>query len=216
MKARVHNVLSYSFALIVFVLMIGWRMQVQGSSLSLNAKLGALLWCAHFLRRTLESAFVHRYSKPRILPGDYLTEYIYYWGFGTWIAWSLAATTHHAPAFAQQIAGLAVFVLAEAGNARAHWMLRNLRAARTSEKSIPRGFLFEWISCPHYLCEILSWVGFNLLTQTIAGALFMLVGAGILGAWAHTRHVAYKKAFTGEAGSELYPVRRRALLPCLF
>jgi very-long-chain enoyl-CoA reductase len=202
MKPRLHNILSYSGALLVFLLVLGWRAQVQGNGLSLNAELAALLWCAHFLRRTLESAFVHRYGKPRIL--------------GAWIAWSVAAATHRAPSFPGQIAGSALFVLAEAGNARAHWMLRNLRRVGTNERAIPRGFLFEWVSCPHYSCEILSWLGFNLVTQTIAGALFMLVGAGILGVWAHTRHVAYKKEFTGEAGSELYPARRRALVPGLF
>ena len=89
-------------------------------------------------------------------PGDYLTEYVYYWGFAAWIAWSVAAPAHRAPPFAEQMAGLFLFVLAEAGNARAHVMLRLLRPAGTNQKRIPRGFLFEWISCPHYACEITS------------------------------------------------------------
>ncbi len=181
-----------------------------------GAGLATLLWSAHFLRRTWESAFVHRYSKPRIGPGDYLTEYVYYWGFAAWIAWSVTTRSQHAPLVFVQVLGLGLFVLAEAGNARAHRMLRELRAPFGREKHIPRGWLFRRVSCPHYLFEILSWVGFNLVTQTWAGVAFMLVGAGILGAWAHTRHVAYRRQFDGQDGREKYPDQRRALIPFLF
>jgi very-long-chain enoyl-CoA reductase len=214
LRPRVHNVLSYSVTLLVFWAVLLWR--TRGVGFSAQAMLAAALWTAHFLRRTLESAFVHRYSKPRIGPGDYLTEYLYYWGFAAWIAWSVTALSHRGPALGVQAAGLVVFALAELGNARAHVILRNLRVAGSSEKRIPRGFLFEWLSCPHYLCEILSWAGFNLATQTLSGLAFMLVGAGILGAWAHARHVAYKKEFGAESGREPYPTKRRALLPGVF
>jgi very-long-chain enoyl-CoA reductase len=213
MRPRVHNVVSYSVTLLVFFAVLAWR--ARGAALSLNASLGAALWASHFLRRTLESAFVHRYSKPSVGAADYLSEYLYYWGFAAWIAWSLAAPSHRAPALGVQGLGLALFVLAEAGNARAHVILRSLRAPGTRDKRIPRGFLFEWVSCPHYLCEILSWVGFNLVTTTLAGLAFLIVGAGILGAWAHTRHVAYRKEFAAGTG-ERYPAKRRALLPGVF
>src|SRR6478609_7062415 len=214
MRPRVHNVVSYSGALLVFWAVLGWR--ARAVAVPFSAGLAAVLWSVHFVRRSLESAFVHRYSKPSIAAADYLTEYVYYWGFGAWIAWSVTAPTERPPLLSLQVLGLAWFVLAEAGNARAHLMLRALRTPGGREKPIPRGFLFETVSCPHYLFEILSWVGFNLVTQTWAGLAFMLVGAGILGSWAHTRHVAYRKEFDGVDGRELYPARRRALLPFVF
>ena len=77
MRPRVHNVLSYSVALTVFWAVLAWRSPGL-ASLSSQAWLAAALWSAHFARRSLESAFVHRYSKPSIGAGDYLTEYIYY------------------------------------------------------------------------------------------------------------------------------------------
>jgi len=214
MKPRVHNVLSYSVTLLVFWVVLGFR--TRGAEPSVTAQVATVLWSVHFLRRTFESAFVHRYGKPSVGPGDYLTEYVYYWGFAAWIAWSVTAPTEHAPPFALQMVGLAVFCLAEAGNARAHVMLRMLRAPGTTEKRIPRGFLFEWVSCPHYACEIATWIGFNLVTGTLAGCAFMLVGAGILAAWAHARHAAYRKEFDGREGRALYPESRRALLPFVF
>ena len=214
MRPRVHNVVSYGGALLVFWGVFAWRL--SGLAVSSTAVLAAALWSAHFVRRTLESAFLHRYSKPSIGPSDYLTEYVYYWGFGAWIAWAVTRTTQPGPLVSAQVAGLLLFIVAESGNARAHRLLRDLRAPGGREKQIPRGFLFGRVSCPHYLFEILSWVGFNLVTQTWAGVAFMLVGAGILGAWAHARHVAYRKEFDGQDGRGKYPDQRRALIPFVF
>src|SRR6187431_192796 len=214
MRPRVHNIISYKGALFVFWGVLAWR--ARGLGLSFTAGLATALWSLHFARRIWESAFVHRYSKPSIGPGDYLTEYAYYWGFGAWIAWSVSASPQRAPLVSLQVLGLGLFALAEAGNARAHLTLRALRAPGGRERQIPRGFLFQRLSCPHYLCEILSWLGFNLVTQTWAGVAFMLVGAGILGAWAHTRHAAYRKEFDGREGRALYPAERQALIPFLF
>lgn len=214
MRPRVHNLVSYSGALLVFWGVLAWR--ARGLGVSFTAGLAAALWSLHFLRRSWESAFVHRYSKPRIGPGDYLTEYVYYWGFAAWIAWSVSAPAQRAPLLSAQVFGLALFVLAEAGNAHAHRQLRALRTPGGRERQIPRGLLFQRLSCPHYACEILAWVGFTLLTQVWAALAFSLVGAGILGAWAHTRHMAYRKEFDGRDGREAYPAERRALIPFVF
>jgi len=213
-KPRTHNLLSYSVTLLVFWSVLAFR--TRGAEPGPLVIVSAVLWSVHFLRRTFESAFVHRYGKPSIAPGDYLLEYLYYWGFGAWIAWSITAPERHAPPFVLQMVGLALFCLAEAGNARAHVMLRVLRAPGTTQKRIPRGFLFEWVSCPHYACEIATWLGFAFVTGTIAACAFALAGAGILGAWAHARHVAYRQDFDGKNGRELYPRARRALVPFLF
>jgi len=214
MRPRVHNLVSYTGALLVFWSVLGLRGRTLG--LSLTAGMASALWSAHFVRRSWESAFVHRYSKPRIAASDYLTEYVYYWGFAAWIAWSVTAPREAAPHTGLQAAGLALFVVAEAANAHAHRVLRDLRAPGGQERLIPRGPLFQRLSCPHYFFEIASWAGFNLVTGTWAGVAFMLVGAGILGAWAHTRHVAYRQQFDGRDGREKYPVERRALIPFLF
>src|SRR6187549_1744593 len=103
MPPRVHNVVSYTGALLVFWGVLGWRAQTV--ALAQSALAAAGLWSLHFVRRTLESAFVHRYSKPSIGPADYLTEYAYYWGFGAWIAWSVTAA-QHATRVSWQIPGL--------------------------------------------------------------------------------------------------------------
>lgn len=222
MPPRKHNLLSYSVALVVFVAVIFARYGQPGEdmatvpSLSLPAKVGLAMWCYHFARRTAESAWVHRYGKAQVPLGDVITEYVYYWGFAAWNAVSL--TPRHQPTSVSWLVvlGVAVFAVAERGNARAHRMLRDLRPQGSKQRVIPRGFLFERVSSPHYLFEILSWVGFALATQTWAALAFLVVGAGILGSWARVRHAAYHKQFDGREGREAYPASRRALIPGVF
>jgi len=206
-------------ALLVFLAVVAVRYpHATGASpaLSVPALLGVLSWCYHFARRTAESAWVHRYGKPRVPLGDILVEYVYYWGFAGWIAVSLTSPRYRHEVDWLVVVGAVVFAVAESGNARAHRMLRALRPEGSNVRVIPRGFLFERVSSPHYLFEILSWLGFALMTQVLAAYAFLLVGAGILGAWAHARHAAYRKDFDGREGREQYPATRRALIPGLF
>jgi very-long-chain enoyl-CoA reductase len=218
MRPRLHNLISYSLALLVFSAVVGWRV-ASGKlhhALPLAASLGIAMWCVHFARRAGEAAFVHRYGKQQVPLGDVVTEYVYYWGFAAWNAFSLLSEGYRSPGTAWVALGTTVFVLAELGNAKAHRMLRDLRAAGTAVRVIPRGFLFEWVSSPHYLFEILSWVGFALALQTWAALSFLLLGAGILASWARTRHLAYRKDFDGLEGRPAYPGDRRALIPGVF
>jgi very-long-chain enoyl-CoA reductase len=219
MRPRVHNLISYSFALLVFAGVFLTRSALAGAALAAFdpvVLLSASMWCFHFARRSAESAWVHRYGKASVPISDVATEYVYYWGFAAWNALSLTSTSYRAPATWLVVLGSVVFVVAELGNAKAHRMLRALRPAGSTARRIPRGFLFERVSSPHYSFEILSWVGFALVTETWAALAFLVVGAGILGAWAHARHSAYRKDFDGREGRELYPASRRALIPGVF
>jgi very-long-chain enoyl-CoA reductase len=203
-------------ALLVFVAVAGVRFVNGKMPLPLTVAVAGALWCAHFARRAAESAGVHRYGKPRVPLGDVITEYVYYWGFAAWNAVSLTSPSYRARARGLVALGVVVFVLAELGNAKAHRMLRDLRPTGTTLRAIPRGFLFERVSSPHYLFEIASWVGFAIVTQTWAALAFLIVGAGILSSWAHVRHQAYLKDFDGQGGREKYPPQRRALIPSIF
>lgn len=215
MRPRSHNIVSYSVAALVFVGVALLRRERLGTAVPAAALLCAGMWGLHFLRRTLEASFVHRYSKAAVPVGDIVTEYIYYWGFAAWNAAALFSPSYTAPAPLQLAVGVLVFALSELGNAKAHRMLRALRPDGSVERKVPRGFLFDWVSCPHYLCEIGSWVGFAIAAATWASLGFLLVGAGILAAWARTRHLAYQRDFSGQ-DREAYPAQRRALLPYIF
>lgn len=210
MPPRFHNALSYSMATLSLPLMVLWAK--PGRLVSLVVA----LWALHFLRRTAESLWVHRYSGRRVPTSDALIEYVYYCGFGAWIGWAWAgAEPRHVDALA--LVGAGLFIVGEVGNAWAHVALRRLRTrAGVAERALPRGGPFELVDCPHYAFEILSWLGFALATQLLASWIFLAAVAGILASYAHTRHRRYLEEFDGREGRGRYPPGRRALIPGVF
>lgn len=105
------------------------------------------------------------------------------------------------------IAGAAVFVAGFAIHVRSDAILRRLRAPGESGYRIPRGFLFERVSCPNYLGEIVEWTGFAIAAGTIWPASFAVWTIANLAPRAVAHHRWYRETFPD------YPERRNALMP---
>lgn len=103
--------------------------------------------------------------------------------------------------------GVGVFVLGYAINKKADRMLLALRKPGQSGYSIPRGWLYEYISCPNYLGEILEWAGWAIATWSLPGLAFALYTAANVGPRALANHRWYQERFPD------YPRGRRALVP---
>lgn len=88
-----------------------------------------------------------------------------------------------------------------------------MRRPGTKERNIPKGGLFNLVSCANYTYEIFAWIGFCIMTGSIFAFLFMLQGAWQMRIWAIGKHRRYKKEFNGENGTEVYPKNRKALIP---
>lgn len=181
------------------------------------------LWSVHFLRRTIEVLFVHDYRR-RMPFMETIGAPIYYWFFACWIGVALRHDNGYKQTFLPLVAaGSVIFFLGEFGNCYCHLKLRAFRKEKRpeslSQKSqhvIPHGFLFEFVSCPHYLCEIISWLGFFLATWVLPGALFLLATVITLVIYSLKKHKAYHQEFDGLAGREMYPRNRKALIPFIF
>ena len=107
------------------------------------------------------------------------------------------------PAF---LAGTALFAAGFWINREADRRLRAVRQQATGY-GIPRGWLFEMVSCPNYLGEIVEWCGWALLTWSAAGLAFALYTMANLAPRALTHHRWYRSRFPD------YPRRRKALVP---
>lgn len=103
--------------------------------------------------------------------------------------------------------GATLFIVGSVINRRADAILRSLQNG--TEYKIPRGWLYEKISCPNYLGEILIWCGWALAVWNLAGLSFALWTIANLAprAWAH--HKWYNRTFDD------YPAVRKALIPGL-
>jgi len=107
------------------------------------------------------------------------------------------------------LGGTALFLTGFVLNRMADAKLAILRKENPGAYAIPRGGLYELVSCPNYLTEILQWVGWALATWSVAGAAFAVFTLCNLGPRAFQHHRWYQEQFPD------YPPRRKALLPYL-
>ncbi|RWV89150.1 hypothetical protein GW17_00048716 [Ensete ventricosum] len=87
------------------------------------------------------------------------------------------------PAVDLKYAGVVLFLVGITGNFYHHYLLSKLREKKGDKRyRIPKGGLFRLVVCPHYLFEILGFVGVSLISQTVfafsvaAGTVFYLMG----------------------------------------
>ena len=72
---------------------------------------------------------------------------------------------------------------------------------------LPEGGLYDLVSSPNYLGEILEWSGWAIATWSMPGLLFALGAVGCIGVRSIHTHKWYKDCF------EDYPKSRKALIP---
>ena len=176
-------------------------------------KIAALCWSGHYLKRILETLFVHRFSNATMPILNLFKNCAYYWGFAAYVSYHVNHPLFTSPSNTQVYLGLAGFLLCELGNFSVHWALRCLRPAGSKVRRIPfptgNPFtqLFSVVSCPNYTYEISAWICFSVMTQCIPAGLFTLAGAYQMTIWALGKHRNYRKEF------EKYPRSRRAIFP---
>ncbi len=112
--------------------------------------------------------------------------------------------------FAPQVwVGLTIFFVGLSMNLKADNMLFHLRKGGETGYKIPRGWLFEYISCPNYFGEIIEWTGWAVASWSLPGLAFAVYSAGNLGCRALSHDQWYRATFSK------YPSRRKALVPFL-
>ncbi len=169
----------------------------------------AAMWLAHYVQRTFVFPFtlrpggrtpisvvamgflfnlVNAYLNARWLShfGDYETSWL----------WS--------PSF---LIGLGLFITGYRINRWADRVLANLRKPGETGYKIPRGGLYEVITCPNYFGELLEWTGFAIAAGSLAGWAFAVFTAANLIPRALAHHRWYREKFPD------YPPWRKAVIP---
>lgn len=107
------------------------------------------------------------------------------------------------------IAGLAIFAAGAGINLWADNKLIALRADGSQGYSIPRGGLFNLVSCPNHFGEIIQWSGFALMCWNLPALSFAIWTAANLIPRTLAHHAWYRRTFPD------YPPERRAVIPAL-
>lgn len=105
--------------------------------------------------------------------------------------------------------GLPLYLFGLGLNVHSDAVLRRLRRSGEGYR-VPHGGGFRWVSCPHYLGELLAWSGLALATWCPGGLFVLAVSAANLVPRARAIHLWYRRELPD------YPTERRALIPFLF
>ncbi|KAH7428176.1 hypothetical protein KP509_10G079100 [Ceratopteris richardii] len=137
-----------------------------------------IYWCFYYFKRIMETFFVHKFNHATsplsfvFQNCSYFVNHPYYTPVGE----------------TQMYIGFGLGIICQLANFYCHIILKNLRDPKgQGGYRIPRGFLFNYITCANYTTEIYQGLGFNIATQTVAGYSFLVVAAYIMSDWAAFR-----------------------------
>jgi len=178
----------------------------------------AIVMLAQFAKRTLEVLLLHDFSGS---PTEEMPVCIIIGAFYAMVAWLFSRESVRAsPQVAATGTGLAIIGML--GNFYHHLLLKHLRTQPTNKDSvvststlknyhIPRGGLFELVSCPHYFFELCVWGGAALMTQALHTTLVLFWMTCMLTG----RSIATTAWYRAKFGAK-YPVDRKHIIPYLF
>lgn len=108
-----------------------------------------------------------------------------------------------------EIIGVSIFLIGFVINQIADSRLIALRK-QDQGYQIPKGWLFDYISCPNHFGEILEWIGFAIAAGNIPAVSFAVWTFCNLAPRANNHHTWYNETFPD------YPKKRKVVLPFLW
>lgn len=170
----------------------------------------------HFMKRELETLYVHRFSQATMPVRNIFKNSFHYWVLAglnialfTYTPSEDSPTSHPAPVWTLWV-GCAMFAVGEAGNLWAHLTLRDMRSEGGAERTEPKTGLFGLlrVTCPNYTMEALAWCGIWLVNRSLSTGLFVAVAVVQMGIWAKKK----EKRYRSELGDK-YRRKRFAMIP---
>jgi len=166
----------------------------------------------HFGKRLLEVFYLHKYSGK--VGRDLSMGIGFYYGLVSLLICCVASPV--AGAGSDLIgAGSALFAIGTAGNLYHHSILAGLRdSGKTDDKSYvaPKGGLFDFVAAPHYLFELMAWLGIAMVSQHLNAYLVFFSMTSYLSGRAYSQNEWNMSKFSEEE----WPRSRKNIVPFLF
>ncbi|XP_022855909.1 very-long-chain enoyl-CoA reductase-like [Olea europaea var. sylvestris] len=165
----------------------------------------------HFFKRIFEVLFVHKYSGFMETDTGIAISISYFGCAATMIYSHYLTLGFPKPQTDLKYVGALLFLVGISGNFYHHYLLSKLRTKGDKKYKIPQGGLFSLVICPHYLCEIIGFIGISCISQTLylfcftVGSAFYLTGRSC----ATATRKWYQSKF------EDFPTHVKALIPYL-
>lgn len=170
---------------------------------------------AHFLKRVIEVLGLHEYSGT--MPASQANFIGMYYALSTLLISCVGLPADQVDPNLQTL-GYGLFAVGTLGNLYHHWLLARLRSqpdkkSDSAKKYVPpQGGLFAFVAAPHYLFEVIGWLGIGLVAQQLNAILVALSMASYLSGRAKSTNVFYMEKFNESE----WPRSRKAILPGIF
>ncbi|WOK99481.1 3-oxo-5-alpha-steroid 4-dehydrogenase 2 [Canna indica] len=183
---------------------------VPGAVTGERSLLVALALALHFFKRDFEVLFIHQFSGEIILDSAVLISFSYFISSVTIIYAQYLTQSMGEPAVDLKYAGVVIFLVGIFGNFYHHYLLSKLRKKGEKGYKIPEGGIFGLVICPHYLFEVIGWVGIALISQTVYAFSFVLGSTFYLMGRSYATRRWYLSKF------ENFPREVKAMIPFVF
>ena len=165
----------------------------------------------HYLKRIIETIFVHEFSRDTMPIKNLFKNCAYYWFlFGLLCNYYLFNSNYNTEFLLFfRYFFIAFFISAELKNLKCHLILKEMKEKHKGKKGIPppkEGF--EYVTCANYFWEFLAWFCFSIVSLHWSVFLFTCCGFYQMREWAIKKHKEIKKAF-----GDKYPKERKAFIP---
>jgi len=196
-------------ALLVFMFFLGFSPDLKNKLVLIAAS----LWGLHYIHRSIIFPFRLK-TKGKKMPLVIVFSAILFNtvnGFlnGYWLSHFAPVENSNWLTSFHLIVGILLFLAGFVINQYHDRLLIKLRSIGDRGYKIPYGGLFKFISCPNYFGEIISWLGFFVVTLGLPALAFLIWTMVNLIPRALDHHKWYKKQFQN------YPLNRKAVFPYL-
>jgi len=172
------------------------------------------LFQLHFIKRELETMYLHKFSANTMPAFNIFRNSYFYWvhaglhsAYSVYAPGALASRDHLG---LLDYVGLALFVNGEIANFIVHEHLAGLRKPGGTEKGIPHCIGSNLVTCPNYMFEVISWIGVILISRSWAVVLFILIGIFYMRDWSRGKEKALRQEF-----GDRYKAKKYTMLPGL-
>ena len=174
-----------------------------------------ILAVLHYSKRTYETNFVNFYEGSFNIKALFGIVFYYWILFAFIVSMNLFNDEYSKDEANRNKSALVTLVLAacmlfsEFNNYACHNILKNLKKQNNGKRGIPRGNMFEYVSCAHYFWELCTWMCFYLIVGTISSLLFVIYSFASMFTIAYEKHKGYLSYF-----GDKYP-KRKIMIPFL-
>lgn len=177
----------------------------------------AALFCLHYFQRTFIFPFILR-GKSRmpwaIIIMGMVFNAINAYMIGGWLFY-LSPENLYSPHWLLSplfFLGTAIFLIGMGVNLHSDHVIRSLRKPGDTKHYIPQKGMYRFVASANYFGETVEWIGYAILTWSVAGAVFALWTFANLAPRARSIH----KKYCDEFGDSYSSLGRRYIIPFLY